>query len=106
MGTKYSMIFKVSSLILLIGVFGDEVTTLSGISSGKFIESNPIANQLINNGTWIIIDLIFIFTCISIPYILIRKNNYQYWLFSLIPLLPGLIRLNAFLSNLLLIINV
>jgi len=106
MGTKYSMMFKVSSLILLIGVFGDEVTTLFGISSGKFIESNSIANQLINNGIWIMVDLIFIFICISIPFIIIRKNNNQNWLFSLIPLLPGLIRLNAFISNLVLIISV
>ena len=106
MCTKYSIIFKVSSLILLIGVFGDEVTTLSGISSGKFIESNPVANQLINYGIWIIVDLIFILACISVPYMLIRRNNCQRWLFSLIPLFPGLIRLNAFLSNLLLIINV
>ena len=106
MGTKYPMVFKASTLILLVGVFGDELTTLFGISSGKFIESNSIVNQLINNGIWIVVDLIFIIACISVPYMLIRKNNYQCWIFPLIPLLPGLIRLNAFLSNLLLIINV
>jgi hypothetical protein len=106
MGTKYSTMFKVSSLILLTGVFGDELTTIFGISSGKFIESNSIANQLINNGIWIIADLIFIFICISIPFVIIRKNNNQYWLFSLLPLLPGLIRLNAFISNLILIIGI
>jgi hypothetical protein len=95
MGTKYSIIFKASTLILLFG-----------ISSGEFIESNPIAHQLINNGIWIVVDLIFIFACISIPLIIIRKNNNQNWLFSLLPLLPGLIRLNAFISNLVLLISV
>jgi len=106
MGTKYPMVFKASTLILLVGVFGDELTTLFGISSGKFIESNSIVNQLINNGIWIMVDLIFIFACISIPFIIIRKYNNQYSFFSLLPLLPGLIRLNAFISNLVLIISV
>ena len=50
MDANHSIMFTASSLILLIDVFGDEIMTLLGISSGKFIESNSLANQLINNG--------------------------------------------------------
>ena len=106
MNINHSMMFKASTLILLIGVLGDEITTLLGISSGKFIESNPLTNQLINNGSWILVDLITILICVSIPFIIIRKSDNQNWAFSILPLLPGLIRLSAFISNLILITSV
>jgi hypothetical protein len=99
-------LLKASSVILLIGVLGDEVTTLSGISSGKFVESNPYANQLINNGSWVLTDLVSILFFVTIPFILIKGNRDQSLVYSLLPLLPGLIRLCACISNLVLITGV
>jgi hypothetical protein len=99
-------LLKASSLILLIGVLGDELTTLSGISSGRFVESNPYASQLINSGSWILGDLVSILFFVSIPFILIRGNKDQGMVFSFLPLLPGLIRLCACISNLVLITGV
>ena len=96
-------LLKASSLILLIGVLGDEITTLSGISSGRFVESNPYTSQLINSGLWILMDLVSILLFISIPFMLVRRNRDQSLAFSFLPLLPGLIRLLACLSNLALI---
>ena len=99
-------LLKASSLILLIGVLGDEVTTLSGLSSGRFVESNPYASQLINSGSWILVDLVSILFFVSIPFMLIRGNRDQSLAFSLLPLLPGLIRLCACASNLALMTGV
>ncbi|OGD56298.1 hypothetical protein A3K78_04040 [Candidatus Bathyarchaeota archaeon RBG_13_52_12] len=99
-------LLKASSLILLIGVLGDEVTTLTGISSGRFVESNPYASQLINNGSWILMDLVSIMFFVSIPFILIKGNRDQSLVYSFLPLLPGLIRLFACVSNLVLITGV
>ena len=99
-------LLKASSLILLIGVLGDEATTLTGISSGRFVESNPYASQLINSGSWILMDLVSILFFVSVPLILIRGNRGQSIAFSLMPLLPGLIRLCACVSNLALMTGV
>jgi len=96
-------LLKASSLILLIGVLGDEVTTLTGISSGRFVESNPYASQLISNGSWILMDLVSIMFFVSIPFILMKGNRDQSLVYSFLPLLPGLIRLFACVSNLVLI---
>ena len=41
MDTNHSIMFTASSLILLIDVFGDEIMTLLGISSEKFIKVIP-----------------------------------------------------------------
>ncbi len=99
-------LLKASSLMLLIGVLGDEVTTLTGISSGRFVESNPYASQLINNGSWILMDLVSIIFFVSIPFILIKGNRDQSSVYSFLPLLPGLIRLFACVSNIVLITGV
>jgi hypothetical protein len=96
-------LLKASSLILLIGVLGDEVTTLSGISSGRFVESNPYASQFINNGSWILLDLASILFFVSVPFMLIKGKRDQSMVYSFLPLLPGLIRLCACVSNLVLI---
>ena len=106
MNISNTTLLKASSLTLLIGVIGDEATTHFGISSGRFVESNPYTNQLINNGSWMLTDLVSIVFFISIPFILMKGRRDQSLAYSLLPLLPGLIRLIACVSNLVLITGV
>jgi hypothetical protein len=105
MESNYFINMKISLMILIVGVLGDELTTFHGISTGRFVEVNPIARNLIETGIWSLLDILLLSVCFSLSYIIVRKNkNELSQIISLFPIISGIIRLLAFFSNLFLLL--
>ena len=106
MESNYLTNIRTSSMILITGVLGDEITTYNGISTGRLIEVNPFTHNLITNGIWSLFDVLLISVLLSLSYIITKKNKNelsQTMLF--IPILFGIVRLIAFVSNLFLLLS-
>jgi hypothetical protein len=97
---------RASYIILIIGVIADHISTSIGIKSLNLIESNPITRYLIQNDSWLIIDLLLILCIFYISSHLINSNkgkNFSFlYLYSLI---SGLVRLYASFLNFSLILS-
>ena len=92
-------------MILITGVIGDEITTFNGISTGKCVEVNPFTRNLIKTGIWSLFDVLLISVCLSLSYVVANKQNDKLSrIISFIPLISGVVRLMAFISNLLLLL--
>ena len=106
MESNYFNNIKISSMILITGVLGDEITTFSGISTGRIVEVNPFTRNLIANGIWPLFDVLLISVCLFLSYIIAKNNkNELSRIMSLAPIIPGIVRLITFTSNLILLLS-
>jgi hypothetical protein len=106
MESNYFTNIKTSSMILITGVLGDEITTYNAISTGKLVEANPFTHNLIANGIWSLYDVLLISVCLSLTYIIAKKNkNELSRIISFFPIFLGIVRLIAFFSNLFLLLS-
>ena len=92
---------KISSIILILGVFFDEITTMACLRTGNCYEVNPVASYLITIGLWSQIDILLTLLCIVMPLAFSRIVLSPYSrIFLLIPAIPGFIRIVAGCLNL------
>jgi uncharacterized membrane protein len=104
--SKYTFKERISYLILILGVFADQVSTRIGIQSLNLIESNPITSFLIQNGVWLFFDIVLIILILYISTYLIHSNEKKYFSFVyLYSLISGLIRIYASICNVNLILS-
>lgn len=102
---NYLTNIRISSIILITGVIGDELTTYNGLFTGKFVEVNPFTRSLIKTGIWSLLDVLVIFVCLSLSYIVAKNNkNKLSKIVSFIPMISGIVRLISFISNLFLLL--
>jgi hypothetical protein len=87
--------FEVSAyLMLVIGVFGDHLSTGLALANGNTYESNLISLNLMQNGLWFSTDAILILISVLATYFLSRLLTKPFARYLLIfPILTGLIRL-------------
>jgi hypothetical protein len=104
--SNYFTNIKISSMILITGILGDEITTFTGLSTGKCVEINPFTRNLIKTGIWSLFDILLIVICLSLSYIVANKNNNKLSrIISFIPTISGIVRIIAFISNLFLLLS-
>jgi hypothetical protein len=104
--SNYFTNIKTSSMILITGVLGDEITTFNGLSTGKCVEVNPFTRNLIKTGIWSLFDVLLIAVCLSLSYMVANKqNNKLLRIISFIPIISGVVRLITFASNLFLLLS-
>lgn len=102
---KFMSIELVSYLMLILGTFGDHISTVIALTQPYIYETNPVTIQLMSRGLWLPVDLILIALGIGIPYLLIRFSNREYIKAVLAyPLVHGVVRLGACIWNISLII--
>jgi hypothetical protein len=106
MYTQSILSIKICALTLVIGIALDEITTLSSLNSGILIESNPIVKNLITQGVWSYVDIVFIIVNLAMIYFYTKIITRQPKIVMLIFFTPGLIRLLVGIQNLLLILSV
>jgi type II secretory pathway component PulF len=103
---NYFTNIKTSSMILITGVIGDEITTFNGLSIGKYVEVNSFTRNLIKTGIWSLFDILLISVCLSISYLVAKKNNNKLSrIIFFIPIISGVVRLIAFISNLFILLS-
>jgi hypothetical protein len=96
---------KLSYSLLIVGVLLDHFTTLIGINSFNLIESNPIANSLIQNSSWLLIDFVLLIFILVLSIYLIHSNRKNFYWIYLYSLVGGMFRLYVSLLNLNLIFS-
>ena len=102
---KFMGIELVSYLMLIVGTFGDHISTVIALTRPYIYETNPVTIQLMASGLWLPVDLILIALGIGIPYMLIRFTDKEYVKAVLAyPLVHGIVRLVACIWNFSLII--
>jgi hypothetical protein len=102
---KFMGIELVSYLMLIVGTFGDHISTVIALTRPYIYETNPVTIQLMAKGLWLPVDLILIALGIGIPYMLIRFTDKEYFKAILAyPLVHGIVRLGACIWNFSLII--
>lgn len=87
-------------LLLIAGIVGDHLSTSIGLAHENIYESNPLALAAMQNGLWIQADSALIILIVGSTYYILRsmKNpSTKYML--LYPIIAGLIRLAATISN-------
>jgi hypothetical protein len=86
--------------LMIIGVIGDHISTGIGLSRDYIKESNPVALNMMNNGTWIRNDIIFIGVSILAVFVFKRAiKNRSSNMILIVPIICGLIRLGVTLWN-------
>lgn len=85
---------------LTMGALGDWLSTKIGLFLG-FNEGNQIAASLMNNGTWLQVDLVLVILCFTIPFLVSRFSDEKapqslYWF----PFVAGLLKLGVSIWNL------
>jgi hypothetical protein len=106
MESNYFTNIKTSSMILITGVLGDEITTFNGISTSRIVEVNPFTRNLIANGIWSLFDVLLVSVCLSLSYIIAKNDkNELSRIISFVPIIFGTVRLVTFFSNLFLLLS-
>ncbi len=84
---------------LIIGAFGDWVSTKLGLSVG-LIEGNHLAAYLMSKSMWMQVDSVLILACFSIPFLVnhFSKEKAPRSLFWF-PLIAGILKLGVSLWN-------
>jgi hypothetical protein len=90
---------------LVLGVFGDQLSTSIALSRENIFEANPVALGLMQIGVWSLTDVFLVLASIVVSFILIRtmKNSMARTILAF-PFLIGLLRFSIALWNLHLII--
>jgi hypothetical protein len=91
-----------NAILLILGIVGDEITTFLGLSAG-YIESNPFVVKLIEQGLWGSFDLLLVILCLTPLIFFKEEEKLSSQILALVPLLVGITRLSACISNILLI---
>ena len=104
--SKFTIKERISYLILILGVFADQISTRIGIYSLNLLESNPFTSLLIQNGVWLLFDIVLIILILYISNYLIHSNDKKYFSFVyMYSLISGLIRIYASICNFNLILS-
>jgi hypothetical protein len=94
-----------SYIMLILGTFGDHISTMIALTKPYIYETNPITVMLMKKGLWLPVDVVLISLGIVIPYLLIRASrNQSFKAILAYPMLHGLIRLGACIWNFSLIV--
>jgi hypothetical protein len=95
----------IAYLTLVLGVFGDQLSTSIALSRQNIFEANPVALGLMQKGIWSLTDVFLILTSIMASFILIRiMKNPMTRTILVFPFIIGLLRFAIALWNLHLII--
>ena len=105
MNTESILNIKTCSVILIIGIALDEITTLLSVNSGILNESNPIVQNLIVQGLWSYADISLIVINLAIFYIFSKIRLKSPKMFILVFFAPGLIRFLVGVQNLSLMLS-
>ena len=98
--------FQISSMILVIGVCLDEVTTFICLQTGMCYESNPLVFNLISRGLWTCVDFLLVLLCSAIPFLFSKLIDSRYSrAFIIVPVIPGAIRMAVGVLNLALLFS-
>lgn len=88
----------------LLGMIGDQISTRLGLTEPGNYELNAYASWLMERGLWLPFDLLVLTMVICAPAFFLRRCNLKIrWLTLSYPILFGIIRLTAAISNLIII---
>lgn len=97
----------VVSLIAILGMLGDQLSTRLSLNLPYISESNPMVIWLMQNGLWLTFDLIILMAILLIPIICIRKTSIEGKSILLaFPLIFGICRISATFLNIILVLNI
>ena len=92
---------RISYLVAVFGVVGDQTTTRLSLDRYDIIESNPLTRMLIEYNVWLVIDVFMLALLIGISSIFVRKvKTYSSRMILVFPLFLGVFRLVAAIWNL------
>jgi len=87
-----------------LSIMLDHLTTRIGISRIDLVESNPLTLLLMERGAWLYVDAAIFVGLIYTTHHLMGRSRNENKLFLLFPLVTGIVRLVAGVSNLMLFI--
>lgn len=93
----------IASLLAILGVMGDQLTTRIGLTIPGLYESNSITSTLMEFGLWLPLDILILIMIIGTPIILKQFNLKNRFISLFYPLILGTCRLITTVCNLLLI---
>ena len=90
---------------MILGVLGDHISTSIALSRENYVEANPVALNLMQNGTWIQFDAFLIITSVVATFMLLRTvRNPLIRTVTIFPFIIGLLRLVVTIWNVSLLI--
>jgi hypothetical protein len=90
---------------MILGVLGDHISTSIALSRENYIETNPVALNLMQNGIWVQFDAFLIITSVIATFMLLRTvKNPLVRLVTIFPFIIGLLRLVVTIWNVSLLI--
>lgn len=97
----------VVSLIAILGMLGDQLSTRLSLNLPYISESNPMVIWLMQNGLWLTFDLIILMAILLIPILCIRKTSIEGKSILLaFPLIFGIFRISATFMNIILVLTI
>ena len=94
---------KIVTIIYLIGITLDHLTTKIGVSVFGLKESNALTGFLIENGLWVYVDIILFLSIIAIINLISDRMATSNKALLFFPLLSGFTRMTAGIRNLMII---
>ncbi|MDH5792027.1 MAG: hypothetical protein OEZ44_07540 [Candidatus Bathyarchaeota archaeon] len=90
--------------LAILGMLGDQISTRLGLASPGTCELNFFAAWMMARGLWLPLDLLLLAAFLCTPAVLIRRYDArERWLTLAYPILFGLIRITAAISNFMII---
>jgi hypothetical protein len=90
----------------ILGMVGDQASTRLGLMLPNVYESNPFVELLLSRGLWLPFDLLVLFISIVLPLFLLRITYFEGKNVILtFPLILGVVRIFASVSNFLLLFS-
>ncbi len=98
-------IIEIAAYFLAVfGMLGDQISTRLGLTLQGACELNFFAAWMMARGLWLPLDLLVLATLLCAPAVLIRRYDVKVrWLSLAYPVLFGLIRITAAISNFMII---
>ena len=92
--------------LAVLGMLGDQISTRLGLAMPGTCELNFLAAWMMERSLWLPVDLLFLTVLLCAPAVLIRRyDSKERWLALAYPILFGLIRITAAMSNFVIIIT-
>jgi uncharacterized membrane protein SirB2 len=96
----------VAYITAILGMVSDQMSTRLGLMLPNVFESNPFVASLLSQGLWLPFDLLILITSIVLPLFFMRVTSFEDKNMILtFPLIFGVIRIFASVSNFLLFFN-
>jgi hypothetical protein len=92
--------------LAVLGMLGDQISTRLGLAQPGTSELNFFASWMMARGLWLPLDMLLLAAFLCAPAVLIRRYDAkERWLTLAYPILFGLVRITAAISNLIIIFN-